>query len=120
MSSIAVPVKTEGSIELFYNNFKKELALKGIEFSLSFNDIVDLFLDQRSLCYYSGIRLSFLPMEDGKEANAVLGKIHPRLGFVKGNVKWLDRRIASMKGNLSEKRFLKICYGVANHNPEIK
>lgn len=80
------------------------------------NYLDDLWEKQNGKCYYSGYNLT-LPKTAKESArynfSASLDRIDSSLGYVKGNLAWVDKRINRMKLNMPHEDFLEFCGLVA-------
>jgi hypothetical protein len=92
---------------------------RGIEFSVTYEYIWNLFLEQDRKCKYSGITIFFSRNNIEHimgQATASLDRIDSSKGYIEGNLQWLHKRINIMKGNMSEKEFLDFCEAVTLKN----
>jgi hypothetical protein len=74
--------------------------------------IWDLFLKQDRKCALSGVDLSFPKTnskQDIKESTASLDRIDSSLGYVKGNVQWVHKKINIMKNTMTDEYFIEMC-----------
>merc|ERR550534_2877426 len=55
-------------------------------YDLSLEDVLDLYQEQRGLCYYSGVKMTFRPLSDWM---ASLERLDNTKGYVRGNVVWI-------------------------------
>lgn len=92
---------------------------RGIEFSVEYEYIWSLFLEQNRKCKYSNIPIFFSRNNIEHimgQATASLDRIDSSKGYVEGNLQWLHKRINVMKGNMGEKEFLDFCEAVTLKN----
>lgn len=75
-----------------------------IAFSVSIEEIWDIFIQQNRKCIYSGIELNFGKRRKGKTAS--LDRIDSNFGYISGNVQWVHKTINIMKSVLSHEEFL--------------
>jgi len=83
----------------------------GVVCDLTLNFLVSLFHEQEGCCYYSGALLdwnSYGKKTPTSESMSV-DRLIPKKGYVIGNVVLCTYRLNTMKGNLSEKEFYKMC-----------
>lgn len=73
-----------------------------IEINIDKNYIVRLFRKQEGRCYISGLKIVL-------GVNASLDRIDSSLGYIKGNVGWVNKDVNMMKGMFSLDRFLEVC-----------
>ena len=57
---------------------------KSLDINITLKDIVDTIRNQRGLCAYSDIRMSFIP--NSKDWMASLERIDPKVGYIRGNI----------------------------------
>ena len=81
---------------------------KPIPFTLTIGEAWDLFIRQGRCCALSGI-----PLEMGQRFNdtrtASLDRIDSGGAYALGNVQWVHKDINTMKGKLSQARFIDLC-----------
>lgn len=72
-----------------------------------------LFLDQKGLCYFTGIPLK---ISNSYAANtASIDRIDNELGYIKGNVRWVHKHINIMKNRYTDSYFVNLCRAVVEH-----
>ena len=94
---------------------KNSAKRRGIDFSISYELLWDIFLKQDKKCAYSNIEIFFsrsnLEHING-DYTASLDRIDNSLGYIEGNVQWVHKRINIMKGNMTHQEFLDFCEAV--------
>lgn len=85
---------------------------KGILFNLSLDDVLEIYTQQRGLCYYSGEPLS---LEPGKYMLSI-DRIDSAKGYSKENCALCLFKINIMKSDLDIPSFIELCKKVAEHN----
>jgi hypothetical protein len=110
------PEKTNAAVKKYimahprkymFTNKKKQAAIKGIEFTITFNDII-----WPDLCPILGIPLVYQrwrgtvcgPYDDSPSFD----RINPELGYVLGNVQIISNRANRIKGNGTPEEIMKI------------
>lgn len=94
----------------FWGRIIKGAKMRNILFDISIEEAWDLFLKQNRKCALSGIDLSFGKMtKDFKIKTASLDRIDSKLGYIKGNIQWVDKRINFMKQSLNQDEFIQLC-----------
>ena len=92
---------------------------RGFEFSVSYEYLWDIFVDQKRRCVYSGIEI-FFSRDNIEHINgnytASLDRIDSSLGYIEGNVQWVHKRVNVMKGNMEEQEFLDFCEAITYKN----
>jgi hypothetical protein len=108
------------TVKLFSRKFKKTLkdakyrsTKKDIAFDLTFQDLRDLFYNQKCKCFYTGKDFNLYSKTD----NPSLDRIDSSKGYVKGNVVWCRSRINFMKYNDDYEDFLLECRSILEHRP---
>jgi hypothetical protein len=85
-------------------------------FNISIEFAWQLFLEQNRQCAVSGKPLNLSGKVNGKySGTAALDRIDYSKGFTEDNVHWLHKTIQSVKRNLPEHEFIRICEDVAIH-----
>ncbi len=92
-----------------------------LEFSVSYEYLWNLFIQQDRKCAYSGIEI-FFSRNNIEHINgdytASLDRINNSLGYIEGNVQWVHKRVNIMKGNMEEQEFLDFCEAITFKNKE--
>lgn len=86
-----------------------------IHFDLTIEYTWNLFLSQKRKCALSGIPISFADSDSNYingMRNASLDRIDSKIGYIVGNVQWVDKEINRMKGSLSQEDFIVLCQKV--------
>lgn len=86
--------------------------------------LLGLWTEQSGLCYYTGYSLDTLKPVNGPNRLSIgcrdryspsLDKMDPKGGYVQGNVVWCSYSVNSMKGQLTDQQFLKVCQCVVKN-----
>jgi len=92
-----------------------------LEFSVSYEYLWNLFIQQDRKCAYSGVEI-FFSRNNIEHINgdytASLDRINSSLGYIEGNVQWVHKRVNVMKGNMEEQEFLDFCEAITFKNKE--
>jgi hypothetical protein len=94
----------------FAHKYKTGAETRGIEFSVSFDYLADLLIEQDFQCALSGEPLDAM----GITNNASLDRIDSNLGYIEGNLQWVTSEVNMMKQAYSQERFIEVCRAVAN------
>ena len=94
----------------FVHKYKTGAETRGLDFTVSFNDLADLLIEQDFRCALSGECLDAMEVSN----NASLDRIDSSLGYVKGNVQWVTSEVNMMKQAYSQERFIEVCRLVAD------
>ena len=91
-----------------------KLKFRKKEVEVSLQDLVDVWKAQRGLCPYSGQILTLVEKDTGwSKSTASLDRIDSSIGYVKGNIQWVHKRINTMKNDMTEDEFINWCVKVA-------
>jgi len=88
-----------------FRKFKRGAKSRGLEFTLSEES---MFSNFTGTCALSGVDIS---LKYGGTAS--LDRIDSRLGYVDGNVQWVDGKVNLSKRNMSDEEFINMCKRVA-------
>ena len=94
----------------FVHKYKAGAETRGITWSVGFEDLADLLIEQDFKCALSGLPLQAM----GVNNNASLDRIDNSLGYVEGNVQWVLSEINMMKQQYTQERFIELCSAVAD------
>lgn len=94
----------------FAHKYKSGAETRGIEWSLDFEDLADLLIEQDFSCALSGLPIQAMDVS----SNASLDRIDSSKGYVEGNVQWVLSEINMMKQQYSQERFIELCCAVSN------
>jgi len=98
--------KGVGQVSATYlTKLHKRAAEKGLEFNLDCEYCNSLLESQKNICAISGIRISL----DKFNKTASIDRIDPSLGYVRGNVHWVHKKVNQMKWDFSLSEFLDWC-----------
>jgi hypothetical protein len=100
-----------GDIPLdFYSNIRRGAESRNIEFNISIEYLWETFLNQNGMCALSGKPLNFgRIVKDKKTQTVSVDRIDSKIGYIEGNIQWVDKVINIMKNKLNETEFFKIC-----------
>lgn len=105
----------------YFNQIKKGASERNLDFSISIEDMWDLFVLQKRRCALSGITLMFAPTGKTRQLQtASLDRIDNSKGYVKGNIQWVHKHLNNMKMTLSNDDFIKWCLEVTNYQNKKK
>ena len=98
-----------------YNNAKKRKKVSNLDFDITPEYLNELYLNNHC-CALSGLDLTIELNKTVNQQNISIDRIDSNIGYVKGNVQLVDKRINMMKGTLSNEEFIELCCKVAEHN----
>jgi hypothetical protein len=94
----------------FFTTVKRNAEIRNIEFDITIEYLWEVFEKQNHKCSLSGRDLKFGRVtKDRKGKNVSIDRIDSTIGYVSGNIQWIDKQINIMKNNLNEKEFLSLC-----------
>jgi len=88
---------------------------RNIECSITLEYLQSILDSQNSKCPYSGIEITFPASARDSSFTASLDRIDSTKGYIEDNVQWVDKRINSMKNDMSEQEFVELCDKVAKN-----
>lgn len=108
-----------GEISLdYFNHVCHSAKAKNLKFDLDIEYIWSLFLRQNRKCALTGWDIGFHKKYREKHLKtASLDRIDSSLGYIKGNVQWVHRKVNWIKSNVPDEDFINLCNLVAKTNP---
>lgn len=100
----------------YWENIKTGARNRKISFNIKIKQIWDLYLKQNKKCKLSGLNIGF---EASKSNTASLDRIDSSKGYEIDNVQWVHRDINTMKWDLTQEQFIKMCKIVTGYQNEI-
>ena len=88
---------------------------RNIEFNISLEYAQKILDQQNHRCIYSGIDITFPQSARDRNFTASLDRIDSSKGYIEGNIQWLDKRVNSMKNDMSESEFLELCQTITKY-----
>jgi hypothetical protein len=99
-----------------WGSTKTNAKKRNLDFTITIEEMWDLFIKQGKICALSGLPLKFDTSTNSKDGNASIDRIDSNKGYIIDNVQWVDKRINEMKWNLGEEEFIEFCHLVAVNN----
>lgn len=101
----------------YWDNLKQRNKYKKFEFSITIEEIWELFLKQDRKCVFSGIELKFTTNHRNKKGDqtASLDRIDSSKGYITGNIQWVHKRINMMKQSMKDEDFINWCRLIAKN-----
>ncbi len=95
----------------YFSRIKAGASSRGLEYSLSNENLEELMNAQGFKCALSDIAISFPERRRGERQNysASLDRIDSAKGYVEGNVQWVHKDINIMKNDHDQEYFLELC-----------
>jgi hypothetical protein len=98
-----------------YHSIKLNGENRGLEFSVTIDDMWEQFIKQNGICSYCGEKLVFYKNHNSRsDRTASLDRIDSTRGYTKHNIQWVHKDINSMKWDLSAEKFLYYCNLIVN------
>lgn len=97
----------------WFNKFDKDAKKRKIEFDISIEDVLKVYLDQGKVCSLSGIPIGWTMM--GKSHNISIDRIDSNKGYYIDNIQLVYPKINMMKFTYSQDEFIDMCKLVSNH-----
>ena len=111
--------RIEGFSPTFLNKFKKGAERRGLEFSITVDDLVALFDEQHGRCALTGEELT-LPQWAGKKNapyyNVSIDRIDSDEGYTVDNIQLVTKTVNMCKMDLPQEGFVAMCKQVASWN----
>lgn len=102
-----------------WNNIYYGAVQRKIPFEITPEYAWDLFVKQERKCALSGLPLT-LPKSNREFntgfTNASLDRINSSIGYIEGNVQWVDKDVNMMKQYLEQGKFIGLCKKIALTN----
>lgn len=96
----------------FFTSLKNQARERNKEFNLTIDYLWDLFIKQNRRCAYTQKLLYFNEFKKYKRGNASLDRIDSSIGYVEGNVQWVEKRVNTAKHILKDMEFNDLCSSV--------
>lgn len=92
----------------FFHRIYKCAINRGIAFSLTINDIYNLYIKQNGKCAISGVDISFASSDDKSKSGTVsVDRIYSSLGYEPNNIQLVHKRINIIKGTMNTNELLE-------------
>lgn len=100
-------ITLKGRLVSIYNSAKSRAKKKDIDFTITPEDLLELYHKQDGICAISEMKMNFKTGRRHK-ANAFiisLDRIDPDKGYTKDNIQYLCWQVNKMKSNLTDNEF---------------
>lgn len=98
----------------WFNKFRSGAETRGINWTLTIDDVADLMEDQNGLCALTGWDISFPDWGHSDKAPASIDRIDNSIGYAKENIQLVVRKVNMMKQQYTQDEFIEVCKAVAN------
>lgn len=107
---------------MYFAGFRCKARTKNMEFTITIEEIWNLFLQQKRHCALTKLPIKFIHSErlktlNSEETTASLDRIDSNKGYTIDNVQWVHKDVNRMKNSYTTERFLEICRLVSNLHP---
>lgn len=98
---------------IYWNNCLKSAKKRNIIFDISCEYAWNVFLQQNRKCALTDLPIFFAKKYNKNEQTASLDRIDSDIGYIEGNIQWLNKDVNIMKNEYSQIEFIKICKLIA-------
>lgn len=102
----------------WFKKFDKNAKKRKIDFDITIEDVLKVYLDQGKVCSLSGIPIGWTRME--KSHNISIDRINSDKGYTTDNIQLVYPKINMMKFTYSQDEFIDMCKLVSNHTMSLK
>ena len=97
----------------WFSKFKSGAAVRGIEWSITLDDVADQMDAQGQKCALTGWSIEFPESGHPQAAPASIDRIDSSMGYTVGNIQLLTKHVNMMKQSYDNDYFIKVCEAVA-------
>lgn len=102
----------------YFFSLKKGAKNRNLEFSITIEEIWNLFKKQNGKCALSGLDIRFPHSRRDYEATASLDRINSKIGYIKDNIQWVHKDVNYAKQSMDNFEFLDLVKKIYNFNYE--
>ena len=102
----------------WFEKFKKNAKKRKIDFDITIEDVLRVYLDQGKVCSLSGIPIGWTRM--GKVHNISIDRIDSSQGYYIENIQLVYPKINMMKFTYSQEEFIDMCKRVSNYSKSME
>jgi hypothetical protein len=113
-------IQYKGMFLTVFNKIKKTALKRGIEFSITMEEIGDLFENQNGKCALSGITLTLKKNTKDTTQTASLDRKDSKKGYMIENLQWIHKDLNKLKSDFSQEEFIEMCLKVTLYMEAIK
>tara|TARA_R110000751_G_scaffold45158_4_gene102773 strand:+ start:1189 stop:1875 length:687 start_codon:yes stop_codon:yes gene_type:complete len=100
----------------FFTTIRNGAKRRSLEFSITIEQIWELFIEQDRKCAISDVDLGFNTYNNEyTETTASLDRIDSSLGYVQNNIQWVHKTLNRIKSDLNEEDFIRWCCLVSDN-----
>ena len=97
----------------WFNKFEKNAMKRKIDFDITIDDVLKVYLDQGKVCSLSGIPIGWTMVE--KSHNISIDRIDSKKGYSRDNIQLVYPKINMMKFTYSQDEFIDLCKRVSSY-----
>lgn len=97
----------------WFNQFKAGAETRGLDWTLTIDDVADVYDKQNGLCALTDESIAFPEVGHPQKAIASIDRIDSAKGYVKENIQLVTRQVNMMKQSYSQELFIQTCIKVA-------
>ncbi len=101
---------------IFFHRIQSQAIERNFPFTLTIEQIWDLFLKQKGKCALSGINIKFQSRAKKSDGTASLDRIDSSKGYEPDNIQWVHKRVNIMKQNISDKELINWCDVISQYH----
>lgn len=98
----------------WFNQFKASAEIRKIEWSLTMDDIANVYEKQKGICALTDESIVFPEVGHPCKALASIDRIDSSKGYVLDNIQLVTRQVNMMKQSYNQQLFIDTCIKVAN------
>lgn len=103
----------------YWQSIKHGAERRRLEFSITIEEIWQLYIQQNKQCALSGVPICFKQIGDNPNVQtASLDRIDSSKGYIKGNIQWVHKQVNTFKMDMSTEELLDWCKKIINHHKE--
>jgi hypothetical protein len=94
----------------FAHKYRTNALIRRIDWDVSFDYLAELLIEQDFKCALTGWDIHAMEVN----SPASLDRIDSSIGYVEGNLQWVNSKVNMMKQQYSQDDFIKVCLAVAD------
>ena len=94
----------------FAHKYRTNALIRRIDWNVSFDYLAELLIEQDFKCALTGWDIHAMEVN----SPASLDRIDSSIGYVEGNLQWVNSKVNMMKQQYSQEDFIKVCLAVAD------
>jgi len=94
----------------FAHKYRTNALIRRIDWNVSFDYLAELLIEQDFKCALTGWDIHAMEIN----SPASLDRIDSSIGYVEGNLQWVNSKVNMMKQQYSQEDFIKVCLAVAD------